>query len=134
VTKPQASILIIDDELDVLEMMSFMLSGDGYQIALAQSGKEAFDIARRQRFDIIITDLKMPEIDGIATTAAFREMMPDADVVIASGYASDESLAACAGSGASAYIRKPFTCAELRGLLQRLVDQRRAAGRGDHLL
>jgi CheY-like chemotaxis protein len=123
------SILLVDDEPDVLDMMTVMLRDDGYRLATALGGQQAVELARGEHFDVVVTDLKMPGMDGIATAAALKRMLPDADVIIATGFASSETLAACEGSGASAYIQKPFTRAELRTVLhQTLANRGRTRG------
>jgi CheY-like chemotaxis protein len=125
-TNGQISILLVDDEPDVLEMMTFMLSDDGYRIETALGGNAAVARARADHFDVVVTDLKMPGMDGIATTTALKQVIPDADVIIATGFASNETLATCRGSGASGFLRKPFTRAELRNVLHRTLAERRS--------
>ena len=111
--EPRVSVLIIDDEPDILETMEMVLSGEGFEVTRALSGEAAVRAARARRFDVAITDLTMPGMSGADTITALREVDPALRIVISTGYASDEQRADCERRGASGYIHKPFDIDEL---------------------
>lgn len=125
------SVLVIDDEPDVLAMLELGLSGMGYDVAVAESGEEAIRRVREGRFDIALADLRMPGLDGIATTRELKAIDPEIDVLIATAYVSDEMQGECRESGATDFIRKPFTLDALEAFLQRVLAERRKRGRGE---
>ena len=121
-------LMVIDDEEDLREMLEFLLTGDGFEVACVDSGFAAVELAREQRFDVAITDLKMPGMNGIETLTALKELDPSIQIIIATGYANEVTAAECVRRGAYGYLRKPFELAELRGLLERaLVERAQAA-------
>ena len=108
-----ATILVVDDEPDVADMISFCLSQQGYDVSTADSGKKAVDLARATRFDLAICDLSMPGWDGIQTARALRDLTPDLQVIIVTGYATEEARSAIRNGVAEAWLAKPFTVKEL---------------------
>jgi CheY-like chemotaxis protein len=121
-----ASVLVIDDEPDVLSMLALMLSDIGYEVETATSGRQAIALAERRHFDLAVCDLRMPGPDGIATTRGLKALDPEIDVVIATAYASKETRSDCLRNGASDFITKPFTFEALEGVLERVMARRRA--------
>jgi CheY-like chemotaxis protein len=121
VNEPQRSvkqtILIIEDEEDVRQMIALTLSLRGYDTVTASSGEEALRVAASRPFDLVICDMKMPGMDGVETTARLRALCPSLRIVIATGFLSDAALAACSAEGAIAYLRKPFEIDELHRLV-----------------
>lgn len=119
------SVLVIDDEPDMREMLAFSLPPSEFEVVTASGGREAVELLGTRRFDVAITDLKMPGMNGVETVAALRHMDPDMEVIVATGYASLETALACMKNGAYDYIRKPYEIAELRHLILRAVEKRR---------
>jgi len=119
------SVLVIDDEPDMREMVAFSLPSNEFEVVTASGGREAVELLGTRRFDVAITDLKMPGMNGIDTVAALRQLDPDMEVIVATGYASLETALACMKNGAYDYIRKPYEIAELRHLILRAVEKRR---------
>ena len=124
----RATVLVIDDEPDMREMLAFDLSEEGYEVSTAESGVAALQAIRGRRFDVAVTDLKMPGMDGVQTLAALKEIDPDMEVIIATGYASLESAVACLQHGAFDYIQKPYDLDQIRTLLRRALDKSRLQG------
>lgn len=120
-------ILVIDDEEDLRDMLDFILSRDGFEVATADSGLAALELARTRRFDLAITDLKMPGMNGIETLTALKELDASIEVIVATGYASEQTAAECMRRRAFGYLRKPFELEELRSLVERALAQRVAA-------
>ena len=109
-----SNILVVDDEPDVAEMISFCLSEQGYDVSTAESGTQAVDLARAKQFDLAICDLSMPGWDGIRTARALRDLTPNLQVIIVTGYASEEARSAIRNGVAEAWLSKPFTVTELQ--------------------
>lgn len=122
------TVLVIDDEPDMREMLSFDLSQEGYEVVTVESGMAALHAIRARRYDVAVTDLKMPGMDGVQTLAALKEIDPDMEVIIATGYASLESAVACLKHGAFDYIQKPYDLEQIRTLLARALDKSRQQG------
>lgn len=119
------SVLVIDDEPDMREMLVFSLPANEFEVVTADGGRAAVEVLGTRRFDVAITDLKMPGMNGVETVAALRELDPDMEVIVATGYSSLETALACMKHGAYDYIRKPYDIAELRHLILRAVEKRR---------
>jgi DNA-binding response OmpR family regulator len=119
------SVLVIDDEPDMREMLAFSLPANEFEVVTADGGRAAVALLGTRRFDVAITDLKMPGMNGVETVSALRELDPDMEIIVATGYASLETALACMKQGAYDYIRKPYDIAELRHLILRAVEKRR---------
>jgi len=115
------TILVVDDEVDVLEMIEVGLTSRGYELLLAQSGERALEVFDRQRPDLVICDLKMPGMGGIATITRLRELAPELPVIVLSGYLGPGALEDCARLGASTVLRKPFLFRELSAAVKQAL-------------
>ncbi len=104
------SILIVDDEPDILEFLSYNLADEGYEISTANNGKEAIKVAKKKEFDLIILDVMMPEMDGIETCHQLRELPGQANALIIFLTARGEDYSQLAGfdAGADDYLTKPI--------------------------
>lgn len=103
-------ILLVDDEADILEFLSYNLKKEGYRVFTANNGKEAVTVAKRENPDIIILDVMMPDMDGIETCREIRDLPGLKDVMIAFLTARNEDYSQIAGFevGADDYINKPI--------------------------
>ncbi len=126
--KTRATLLVVDDEPGIREMLSFELTQEGFDVETAEDGMAAVECVRRRKFDVTITDLKMPGMDGAATVEALRAVDPEMEVVVATGYASVETAVACMKRGAYDYIQKPYDLNELKLLLERAVQKSHLQG------
>ena len=108
--KNDATILLVDDEPDILEFMEYNLRKEGYEVFTAKNGKEAIDIAKKEKPDLIILDIMMPVMDGIEACRVLREMPSMKNAVIAFLTARNEEYSQLAGfeAGADDYITKPI--------------------------
>jgi len=111
-------ILIIDDEADLLEILGLELREAGYDVTCAATGADAVRRARREHFDVILTDYKMPGMDGIETLSAIEKTDPTMRAVLMTGFASDDVQAALRRSGRP-HIAKPFDFDDLLTTLDR---------------
>ena len=116
-------ILVIDDEAIVRESILSTLSGKGYQIYQAQNGQEALNIYREFRPALIILDLKMPVMDGIAFLEQLKASVMDTRaVIVLTGHGDDEEIRRCFSLGINAFVKKPFNIYELKGLVSHTLE------------
>ena len=112
-SEARGTILVVDDEIDVLEMIELGLRSAGYQMLTADSGERAIEIFGRQRADLVICDMKMPKMNGIATITRLREQDPGLPVVVLTGYLGPQTIEECEQLGGVELLRKPFLFREL---------------------
>jgi CheY-like chemotaxis protein len=112
-TTSRARVLVVDDEPDFLEVMQLVLESEGYDVAVAESGPRALDRARQAPFDLVITDMRMPGMSGLETLVALREIDPRLRVIVATGFASEETRLRFEEEGACDYLTKPIDLGEL---------------------
>jgi signal transduction histidine kinase len=131
--RPQASILIVDDEPAHLKALCDTLSIEGYMTTGTPSARSALDMLRAQPFDVLLTDLMMPEMNGVALLNAARELSPDIACIVMTGHGTIDSAVEAMKGGAIDYVLKPIKLNALmqviaRGLqirgLHRVIDQR----------
>jgi len=120
-----ARILVIDDDPDLLAALADTLSDEGYDVEPVSSGRAAIEAARRKSFDLALTDLVMPEMDGAATVAGLKEVDPTLSIIVGTAYATIETAIHCMKQGAYDYVRKPYDLGELTMLLGRALEQRK---------
>ncbi len=101
-------VLVIDDEEMMLSLFEAVMAEYGHMVATARSGREGVEIARTGHFDVVISDIKMPDMNGIQVLEAIREVSDEIGVVLITGYASLETAVASVRLGADAYLLKPF--------------------------
>jgi DNA-binding NtrC family response regulator len=117
------SILIIDDEVSVLKSLSLFFEECGYNVYEATSGREGLDIFRQNRPDLVFTDLRMPEMDGLDVIRALKELSPDTPVIVISGIGVVADAVMAVKLGAWDYITKPIqSLTELEIVVKRALD------------
>lgn len=126
-------ILVVDDEKIIRESISFILKKEGFSITEAANGKQAYDRLLNESFDLIITDLEMPEMKGIELLDHAMHINPKSLVVIITAYGSLETAIAALRKGASDYILKPIEFEELLVKIRRLLDHRKLALENQYL-
>ena len=126
-----STILVIDDEQSMLEVLSEMLSREGYDVTTTSSSEEAVELAQRRRIDLVISDLKMEPVDGIELLRRLKRVDPEIVVIVMTAYASYETAVEAMREGALEYVMKPFKRDEILlkvklGLQQRaILDENR---------
>jgi len=120
-----ARLLIVDDEEVMREFLREVLSDEGYDIDLAVSGRDAVEKMAVQKYDVVITDIVMPELDGLGVVAAAKELPYEIDVIVMTGYASMETAVESMKLGASDYITKPFNIDQIRIIVSKALEERR---------
>jgi DNA-binding NtrC family response regulator len=119
-----ASILVVDDEPAIQDILNWALSAEGYRVATAGNGEEALARVEEEDFDIIVTDIVMPGIDGLEVLERSRVLNPRAAVIVMTAYAALETAIAALRRGASDYLEKPFSIDLLKERVQRLLQYR----------
>ena len=138
--KSKIKILLVDDEPDILEILSFNLSNEGYKIFTAENGKEALDVAVKQLPDLIILDVMMPIMDGVETCERLRmdKRFKDTLIMFLSSRGEDYSQVAAFESGADDYVTKPIKPrilnSKVKAMLRRFVNQEANIVIGDLLI
>lgn len=111
-------VLVIDDEVGIREMLSYELGQEGFDVTCASSGMAAIEMLKSRRFDVAVSDFKMPGMTGAETVAALKAIDPDLEVIVATGYATTENALECMKSGAYDLIEKPYDVEDLKRLLE----------------
>ena len=121
----KARILAVDDQRYFRELIEGLLDDEGYVVQTTSSGEEALHILEREDFDVIITDLVMPGIDGAELVRLIKERRPEQDVVMVTGVVDVKTAVDAMKQGATDYIIKPFDRAALTDSIEKILKQRR---------
>jgi len=113
------SVLVVDDEPIVGKRLGPALSRDGYEVRVCESGQEAVDLINEQSFDMVVTDVRMEDVDGLKVLEHVMRKSPQTKVIIITGYATIEMAREALAKGAFDFIAKPFKPKELRVVLAR---------------
>jgi len=119
-----AGILIVDDDLSMREFLELMLTREGYEVTLASGGQEALNLAAQTQFDLVITDIRMQEVDGIAVLKKVKAIQPDTVVILISAFATVETAVTAMKEGAYDFIPKPFQIEELKAVVRSALAHR----------
>ena len=103
------NLLVVDDEAVIREGMRRILAAQGYHVETSASGRTAIEKIQEQDFDVVITDLKMPGMDGIEVLKTIRILQPEVPVIIITGYSTVDTAVEAMKKGACGFIDKPFT-------------------------
>lgn len=117
-------ILFVDDDKDILFIVERYLSRQGYKISVVDNGIDALSLVKQKDFDLVFTDFKMPEFDGLELLAAIKEYRPETEVVIVTGYGTMESAVKAMKFGSYDYIQKPFKLDVLKTLIDRIREEK----------
>jgi DNA-binding NtrC family response regulator len=128
-----ARLLIVDDERIALRNLEHVMKKEGYQVTSTQSGSNALKILEEQQFDVVLTDLRMEKVDGMQILKKTRELYPDTEVVMITGFATLDSAVETMKHGAFYYIAKPFKLDEVRKVVAEAVHKVRLKTENRHL-
>ena len=129
-----AKVLVADDEPKLGNVVTQMLQLDGHEVLRVGGGQEALAALSSGRFDVVVTDLRMPGTDGLAVLRAARALQAPPEVILMTAYGSAESAVEAMKAGAADYLTKPFSMEELRLRVTRLAGHRTAERRSQRLL
>ncbi len=117
------AILLVDDEVISLENVGHFLSKNGFLVTTAGSGEEAVDLLHRCHFDLVITDIKMNDVDGIQVMEMAKRLHSEIEVIIVTGYATVNSAVTAMAQGAFYYLSKPIKLKELHEMVLRATEK-----------
>ncbi|HZX94068.1 MAG TPA: sigma-54 dependent transcriptional regulator [Myxococcales bacterium] len=123
--EPRPRILIVDDQRNMRTTTALLLRAQGYEVAEAESGEAALSRLLADPFDVVLTDLKMAPLDGLAVLRGALEISPSTQVIVMTGYGTVESAVVAMQHGAYDYVSKPFKESELLMRVQRALEKRR---------
>ena len=103
---PNEIILVVDDEHDLLELVSYNLTKEGYQVKCATWGEEALEIARQESPDLILLDLMLPGVDGLEATRRLARCQPQTRILVLTSFAGDDKIFPAIKAGALGYLLK----------------------------
>jgi DNA-binding NtrC family response regulator len=126
-------LLIIDDERIALRNLEHVMKKEGYDVTATQSGANALKLLEDRQFDVVLTDLRMEKVDGMHILKKTRELYPDTEVVMITGYATLDSAVETMKDGAFYYIAKPFKLEEVRKVVSEAVHKVRLKTENRHL-
>lgn len=124
--KAGEKIIVIDDEKRMCDSLTALLSDDGYEVKAFQDSPKAAAAIRSEKVDLVITDIKMPEMDGLQILQVVREVDEDIPVILMTGYASLDSAVEAVSHGAYDYLLKPVEFAYLQLAVNRALEKRRS--------
>jgi DNA-binding NtrC family response regulator len=116
----------MEDEFSVSKGMEMVLSEEGYDVAVAATGQAALEIFREKGCDVLVADLRLPDIDGMDVVRLIKSARPDTIVVVITGCASVDSAVESMKLGAFDYLPKPFTDDQIRSAVRRAVKQKQS--------
>lgn len=115
-------ILIVDDEENTRLGLSKLLSQEGYQVELAANGMEALELMRRRRVNLVISDINMPDMNGIGFLREVSRRFPSTSVIMITAYGGVETYLEAMNLGALEYLHKPVRLDELRSVMKKIFN------------
>jgi len=129
-----AHVLVVDDEGAIRYSVSKTLQRVGYRVNEASSGEEAIDLINAQHFDVVLTDIRMPGIDGVELLRRIKELIPDSSVILMTGFASLGTAIEALRLGAHDYLIKPSSSQDIKHSVSEGVKRSRNLSRRRNLL
>ena len=119
-------ILVVDDEEGARELFNTILTDEGYDVSLANCGEDALDLFKNNPFNLVITDIKMPVMDGLQLLQEIRKIGSKTDVIMVTAYGEVESYLKAMSLGAAEYINKPIRIKELKRIVHKVLTEQQA--------
>lgn len=123
----ETRILVVDDEISMREFLGILMEREGYRVDLADSAESAVSLLRTASYDLVISDVKMPGMDGLALLAEVKNVAPDTAVIMVTAFSTAENAVEAMKLGAYDYIAKPFNVEEIRIIVRNALDRRTLA-------
>lgn len=124
---PGLTILIVDDDQRMTHTLADILAMSGYQSVEARSAAQAIDLVRRNRFDCVLTDVRMPNMDGTALYKSLHQEQPGLPVILMTAYSADETIHQGLNEGVIGVLEKPLNISQLLGFFSSLAKNRTVA-------
>ncbi len=119
-----AKILVVDDEKSMRDFLSIMLNKEGYEASTAGNGEDALRAVQAEIFDLVITDVKMPRMDGLEVLKMVKDVSPETVVLMITAFATTETAVEAMKLGAYDYITKPFKVEEIKLVIRKALEKR----------
>ena len=132
-TDSRSRILVVDDEPSMRELLSIVLRREGHEVFVASNGRAAIEILEREPIDLLISDIKMPDMSGVEVLKAAKLLDPDLVGIMVTAFASVENAVEAMHLGAYDYISKPFNVDELKLRIRKALERKRLAAENDLL-
>src|SRR5262249_40524915 len=124
-TAESARILVVDDERSMREMLAILLRREGHEVAVAENGRTAIDLLNQRPFDLVVSDARMPDVDGLEVLRHARSVNPAIIAIMVTAYGSPDLIRGVAQLGVNDYVEKPFNTEVLRFRIRKELDRRR---------
>jgi DNA-binding NtrC family response regulator len=121
----QNKILVVDDEQSMCQFLALMLRREGYLVTAVNRGQEALDLLREEEFDVVVTDIKMPEMDGLEVLTNVKKLDPGLPVIILTAFASQRSAIEAVNRGAFQYLEKNAKNDDIKMVVKSALEMRR---------
>ncbi|MEP6703398.1 MAG: sigma 54-interacting transcriptional regulator, partial [Acidobacteriota bacterium] len=119
--------LVIDDDKVTLELLTFQLESEGFEVTTAESGEVGLELIKQNDFDVILTDLHLPDVSGIGLVQSSKELAPQTEIIMITGDGSNDRAIEATKAGAFWYLEKPLDFDELFELIGKAVERKRQA-------
>ena len=119
----QQKILVVDDEKSMCEFLEIMLKKDGYEVKSTTSGEEALELLDKNLYSMVLTDVKMPGVNGFEVLRKTKEVSPDTVVIMITAYGSPEGAVTAIKEGAYDYVTKPFRVEEVKLTIKKSLER-----------
>jgi len=120
-TAMDRSVLVVDDEENLLVLLERILSKEGFSVRTANNAYQALDLVEKESFDLAILDIKMFPVDGVVLLSEIKKRSPSTNVVMITAYPTIDTRNECLKIGASTYLTKPIDIQELKTVVQNLA-------------
>jgi len=120
-----SSILIVDDEQSMRDFLAIMLKKEGHEVVTVEDGDEAIKAIEKDIYDLVITDIKMPGIDGLQVLRSVKRVSPNTLVIVITAYSSTEDAVFAIKQGALDYITKPFEIERIKLVIKKALDRKK---------
>lgn len=120
-----AKILVVEDDPNMLSALGSVLQSQGYEVVTASNAEEAVALSAAQQFDLIVTDIRMGEVDGLQALEKARQVQPEVGALVVSGYASEEETLRAVQLNVGGYLKKPFKMRDFLDQVEQILERRR---------
>ncbi|MBI4056833.1 MAG: response regulator [Elusimicrobia bacterium] len=121
-TNNSADLLVVDDEQEIRDLLSYTLVAHGYRVTTAANGQEALEKLKHSKFQLVISDISMPNMSGIEVLEAIKKIDPEIEVILATGYGTIETAVSAMKKGAFDFIQKPFQPHEILIVVEKALE------------
>ncbi len=121
----QAKVLVVDDDPEIVAVLAELLKKEGHHVATCATGGAAVSAANKERYDVVLTDIRLPDMDGLAVLRALQEISPESAVILMTAFGTVETAIQAIKAGAYDYVPKPFRLDEVRIAVQRALERKR---------